>query len=325
MNFDKIKLVLESVSYLGHIVSKNGLSADPSKIQAIREMPTPKDRQAVQRLLGMVNFVQRFLPNLSETTSTLRDLLKSDTLFQWDEQVHGKAFNAIKKILSESPVPSFFDPAKETLLQCDASQNGLGACLLQDGHPVVYASRALTQTECNYAQIEKEMLAVVFGLERFENYTYGRHVKIESDHKPLEIIQRKSLVTAPRRLQRILLRIQKFDYEIVYKKGAEMHVADTLSRAYLPAAEEDMEKATIFDIDQRSYLSISEGKILKIKEASKEDETMNLLKQVIKSGWPDCKDEVPHNVQCYFPFRDELVIQNGLIFKVEKVVIPDRV
>ena len=273
LNLDKIKLGLESVSYLGHVVSKNGLSADPSKIQAIREMPTLKDRQAVQRLLGMVNFVQRFLPNLSETTSTLRDLLKSDTLFQWDEQVHGKAFNAIKKILSESPVLSFFDPAKETLLQCDASQNGLGACLLQDGHPVVYASRALTQTEGYYAQIEKEMLAVVFGLERFENYTYGCHVKIESDHKPLEIIQRKSLVTAPRRLQRMLLRIQKFDYEIVYKKGAEMYVADTLSRAYLPAAEEDMEKATIFDIDQRSYLSISEGKILKIKEASKEDES----------------------------------------------------
>ena len=73
----------------------------------------------------------------------------------------------------------------------------------------------------------------------------------------------------------MLLRIQKFDYEIVYKNGAEMYVADTLSRAYLPAAEEDMEKATIFDIDQRSYLSISEGKILKIKQASKEDETMN--------------------------------------------------
>ena len=180
MNFDKIKLGLESVSYLGHVVSKNGLSADPSKIQAIREMPTLKDRQAVQRLLGMVNFVQRFLPNLSETTSTLRDLLKSDTLFQWDEQVHGKAFNAIKKILSESPVPSFFDPAKETLLQCDASQNGLEACLLQDGHPVVYASKALTQTECNYAQIEKEMLAVVFGLERFENYTYGCQNRIRS-------------------------------------------------------------------------------------------------------------------------------------------------
>ena len=97
LNLDKIKLGPESVSYLGHVVLKNGLSADLSKIQAIREMPTPKDRHAVQRLLGMVSFVQRFLPNLSETTSTLRDLLKSDTLFQWDEQVHGKAFNAIKK------------------------------------------------------------------------------------------------------------------------------------------------------------------------------------------------------------------------------------
>ena len=95
---------------------------------------------------------------------------------------------------------------------------------------------------------------LLFWFRTFRNYTYGRHVKIESDHKPLEIIQRKSLVTAPRRLQRMLLRIQRFDYEIVYKKGDEMYVADTLSRAYLPAAEEDMEKATIFDIDQRSYL-----------------------------------------------------------------------
>ena len=85
----------------------------------------------------------------------------------------------------------------------------------------------------------------------------------------------KSLVTASRRLQMMLLRIQKFDYEIVYKKSAEMCVADTLSRAYLPASEEDMEKATIFDIDQRCYLSISEGKLLKKKEASKEDDTMN--------------------------------------------------
>lgn len=92
---------------------------------------------------------------------------------------------------------------------------------MQDGHPVVYASRALTHTECNYAQIEKEFLAVVFGMERFENNTYGRHIKVESDHKPLKIIQRKSRVVAPRRLQQMLLRLQKFEYNIVYKKGAK--------------------------------------------------------------------------------------------------------
>lgn len=244
--------------------------------------------------------------------------MKNDTFFHWDEQVHGKAFIAIKKILSESPVLSYFDPAKETILQCDASQNGLGGCLMQDGHPVVYASRALTHTECNYAQIEKEFLAVVFGMERFENNTYGRHTKVESDHKPLEIIQRKSRVVAPRRLQQMLLRLQKFEYNIVYKKGAEMYVADTLSRAYLPVSDKDEEKASVFDIDQISYISISEGKIRKIKEAAEAYESMKLLKSVIQSGWPECRDDLPLAVQCYFPFRDELVVQNGLILKLKR-------
>lgn len=138
---------------------------------------------------------------------------------------------------------------------------------MQDGHPVVYASSALTHTEYNYAQIKKELLAVVFGMERFKNYTYGRHIKVKSDHKPLEIIQRKSLVVGPRRLHRMLLRLQKFEYNIVYKKGAEMYVVDTLSRAYLPVSDKDEEKASVFDIDQISYISTSEGKIRKIKEA----------------------------------------------------------
>lgn len=173
---------------------------------------------------------------------------------------------------------------------------------MQDGHPVVYASRAFTHTECNYAQIEKELPAVVFGMERFENYTYGRHIKVESDHKPLEIIQQKSLVVAPRTIQRMLLRLQKFEYNIVYKKGAEMYVADTLSRAHLPVSDKDEEKASVFDIDQVSYISISEGKIRKIKKAAEADESMKLLKSVIQSGWLECRDDLPRGVQCYFPF-----------------------
>lgn len=91
-------------------------------------------------------------------------------------------------------------------------------------------------------------MAVVFGMERFQNYTYGRHIKVKSDHKPLKIIQRKSLVVAPRRLQRMLLRLQKFEYNIVYKKGAEMYVTDTLSRAYLPVSDKDEEKASVLTL-----------------------------------------------------------------------------
>ena len=86
------------------------------------------------------------------------------------------------KLLLSSPVLRYFDEAKETVVQCDASQSGLGVCLLQEGHPVAYASRALIAAEKNYAQTEKELLSIVFGMEKFETYVYGRNVKIETDH-----------------------------------------------------------------------------------------------------------------------------------------------
>ena len=122
-------------------------------------------------------------------------------------------------------------------MQCDASQSGLGAALIQNGHPVAYASRPLTpaETRYRYAQIERELLAIVFACNRFAGYVYGRElVNIESDHKPLEPIFLKSLDSAPKRLQRMLLRLQKYSLQVKYKKGKDMHLADTLSRAYLP-------------------------------------------------------------------------------------------
>jgi hypothetical protein len=101
--------------------------------------------------------------------------------------------------VSTAPVLSYYDPKIELEIQCDASKKGLGAELLQNGKPIAYASRTLTDTEQRYAQIEKEMLAIVFSLEKFNQYTYGRHVKIQSDHKPLESILKTSLACAPRR------------------------------------------------------------------------------------------------------------------------------
>lgn len=159
INQEKLKPRLKSVTCLGHIISAEGLKVDPEKIRAIAEMPKPTDKAAIQRLLGMVRA-------------------------KWDEEVHGKSFENIKAILSDTPVLKYFDPRTPVVLQCDASESGLGACIMQDGHPVAYASRALTTTETNYAQIEKELLAVVFGLERFECYVYGRKPLVESDHKP---------------------------------------------------------------------------------------------------------------------------------------------
>ncbi len=103
----------------------------------------------------------------------------------------------------------YFDEAKQTVLQCDASQSGLGVCLLQEGHPVAYASRALTDAEKNYAQIEKELLSIVFCMEKFETYVYGRHIKVQTDYKPLETICQKYLAKAPKRLHRMLFSLAK--------------------------------------------------------------------------------------------------------------------
>ena len=184
---------------MGHILTSTGLKPDPAKVEAITNMPKPKDIEGVQRLNGFINYLAKFLPKLSEVMEPIRRLTRKDTQWQWATE-QDKAFQDVQKLVTEAPVLSYYDPSNELTIQCDASQSGLGAALLQNGRPIEYASRALTETETRYAQIEKEMLAIVFSLERFNQYTFGRHVNVESDHKPLETILQKPLVRAPRRL-----------------------------------------------------------------------------------------------------------------------------
>lgn len=116
----------------------------------------------------------------------------------------------MKNLLENAPTLKFFDVQKPVTLSVDASSEGIGAVILQDKKPVAYGSRALTDAQKNYAQIEKELLAIVYGCEKFHQYVYGKEVEVESDHKPLESIFKKSLHQAPPRLQRMLLRLQRY-------------------------------------------------------------------------------------------------------------------
>ena len=337
LNAEKMQLRQKQVSYMGHIISSEGLGADPNKLKAINDMPPPTDKEGVQRVLGMVNYVQKFAPNLADLVKPLRELVKKENEFVWEEEVHGQCLKQVKQVLTQAPVLKFFDPQKKTVLQCDASMSGLGACLLQDGHPVAYASRALTPTETNYAQIEKELLSIVFGVERFEGYVYGRKVFIDTDHKPLESIMKKSLLSAPKRLQRMLLRLQRYDLEVSYRKGTEMHMADPLSRAYLPLAKQESgdneEVWSIVDtrspteieteyVDMIEFVPIRQLTLLEIKSATELDEELHSVAAMIKQGWPDSRACVPLKLQEYFPFREELSIQDGVVFKGERIIVP---
>ena len=252
LNGKKLKFKLDSVAYMGHILSAQGLSPDPDKVRAVVAMPPPTDVQGVQRLIGVFTYLSKFMPRLSTVCEPLRRLTDKDGEFDWMPQ-HDKALSTIKALITQAPVLHFYDVNKDVTIECDSSDVGLGAVLMQDLHLTAYASRALTPTERNYAQIEKECLAIVYATERFEQYILGKEeVVVESDHKPLSTIFKKPILTSPKCLQRMRLRLQKFSLVIQYKPGPQMCISDTLSRAALPIQEVNSSTPNyqIFQLDE---------------------------------------------------------------------------
>ena len=242
LNKDKCKFRQTELIYLGEKLTANGVKPNDAKIKALQDYPRPENKQDILRLLGMVNFVAKFSPHVSNFTEPLRGLTKKNVEFHWLES-HEKAFENLKKLLSGPETLRYYDVTKPVTLQVDSSMKNLGAALIQDQGPVAYASKALNDTQQRWAQIEKELFSNLFGCRRFHQHIYGKHITIETDHKPLEYIFNKPLAQAPSRLQKMLLQLQAYDIEVHYKKGTEMYLADALSRAFPPDIyEEDYEK-----------------------------------------------------------------------------------
>ncbi|KAJ8049077.1 hypothetical protein HOLleu_01650 [Holothuria leucospilota] len=215
LNKEKFNLHCEEINFMGHTLTANGLKADPHKIEAIEKMPEPNDVPGVQRFVGMVKYLSKFLPSLSNKCEPLNRLTHKHADWHWGEEQQ-QAFQEIKHLVSIAPVLRHFDQRIPLEGQGDASEKGLGFALLQNAQPITYASRSLTPAETRYSQKEKELLALVFGLERNHVYTYGHKLKLWTDHKPLIAISKKPLVTAPKRLQRLLIRLLQYDVEICY-------------------------------------------------------------------------------------------------------------
>ena len=191
----------------------------------------------------------------------------------------------------------------------------------QNGQPVAYASRALTQTESQYAQIEKELLAIVFACEQFTDYIYGRaSVNIETDHKPPEIIFRKSLSQAPKRLQMMILRLQKFDLQVKYLKGPQLLISDTCSRAFIHEINMCMDSMELDRLDLHSGLLISEERWQQFETESLPIQQQ--LRDVIQQGWRESKAGVPDSLAPYITIQNELTAQGNLIFKGQQVLVP---
>ena len=223
----------DEVVYLGHRINKDGLQPTEEKVKAVTDTPPPTNETELRAFLGLVNYYGKFMQNLSTRLAPLYDLLKKTAPWRWQEKQQ-KAFEEARNLLKSPKLLVHYDVNKELILACDASPYGVGAVLahqMDDGseRPIGYASRTLTSAERKYSQIDKEALAIVFGVKRFHQYTYGRKFTIYSDHKPLMYLFGESKgisPTASPRVQRWALTLSGYQYSIVHRPGDKLGNAD---------------------------------------------------------------------------------------------------
>ncbi|KAI4891972.1 hypothetical protein NFI96_009139, partial [Prochilodus magdalenae] len=321
LNRAKCQFGVQEITFLGDKLSAEGIEPDDRKIKAILSMPRPADKKGVLRVMGMINFIGKFIPNLSVKTSALRELLHDSTEFKWTTR-NEREWNALKATLTKFPVLAYYDPAKRQKISTDASKDGLGAVLLQEEgdswKPVAYASRSMTKTETKYAQIEKECLGLAYGLDKFHCYVYGLPTfTVETDHRPLVSIIKKNLNEMSPRIQRLIMKLQRYDFELIYTPGKHLVLADALSRA--PVIDEV--SSTEKEIDNHinmivESLPVSEVKAKQISDELDKDSELQTVINNMLSGWP--RGSCPK----YYHFRSELSVANGLLLRDSRIVIP---
>ena len=321
LNSKKLELRRERVTFFGAEYSAEGMHPDPKKVQGITEMTAPTDKQQLQSFLGMVNYMGTFIPNLSHHTEPLRAMLKKDNVFHWEDQ-QTRSFQQVKTLIAKANTTPlrYYDRDLPVTVQADASLRGLGACLIQKhkgkDQPIAFASKSLTDAKTRYANIERELLAIVFACQRFSTYLLGRSFIAESDHKPLEMIAMKNLANAPPRLQRMLLELQRYDVTIKYRPGKEMQLADALSRCPARASQE-------IKLDMRvDYIAFTKPWIEKLKDSTQRDPILATVYQLTQQGWPHQRRHVPRLARRYWDFRDELSTDDGLLLKGPRLIIP---
>ena len=322
LNEEKTVLKQSEISFMGHCVSAQGVKPDPEKVKALLEAARPTDVHGIRRFCGMVQYLAKFVDNVSESLAPLQEMTRKNAKFEWSQQCE-KGFNDIKRKIAEATMLCHYNPNLPLELHVDSSQSGIGCVLLQDSRPLEYASRSLTETEKKWAQIEKEMLAVVFGLERFDQYTYGNRIVVINDHKPLASIVKKPMSQAPARLQRLLMRANRYHFEFRWIQGSKLTLADYFSRICLVGSDEKGDSQ--FSTDREKWQKpngISDTTVDKVARATAADPDLQKLAIIIQEGWPDDKSRIPSNVMPYFPFRDALSVDNGLILRGEAIVIP---
>ena len=324
LNSNKCEFLKTSLEYLGHRIDKEGLHPVDSKVEAIARAPDPTNVDELRSFIGLVTYYAKFLPNMATVLAPLYELLKSKTTWKWGVQ-QKKAFEEIKKALQSSSLLIHFDNKKEVVLVCDASPYGLGAVLSHEtpegDRPIAFASRSLTKAEKNYSHIEKETLALVFGVTKFRKYLLGRTFTLLTDHRPLVnlLAEDKPVPSvAAARIQRWALTLSAYAYKIKYRKGSLNGNADACSR--LPLRTKDVDSSLppefVLLLQQLNDSPVTKHMIAVEIERCPE---LKRLKMYIQNGFPR---SVKQNMHPFSQVKNELSVVEDIILRGSRVFIP---
>ncbi len=231
LRLEKCYLCFREIKFLGYIIGKDGMKVDQEKIEKVKNFPIPTNVTELRSFVGLAPYYRRFIEGFSKIAKPLTDLFQKEKDYEW-KMKQEESFEKLKEKLTTTPVLIFPDFEKEFILYTDASGYALGAVLSQKGedekeHVIAYASKSLTKPEQNYSTTELECYAVIWGIEKFHHYLAGRKFKVVTDHYALKWLQTAALKG---RRARWILRLQPYDFEIIYKEGRKHKNADTLSR-----------------------------------------------------------------------------------------------
>ncbi|XP_055306964.1 uncharacterized protein K02A2.6-like [Sitodiplosis mosellana] len=320
LNKTKCKFGVTTVEFYGHILSESGIKPKEDKVKAVKEFRPPKNAEEVRSFIGLVNYVGKFIPNLATISEPLRRLTKKGVRFVWGREQQ-LAFHAFKDRLADTVTLGYYNIKCRTQLVADASPVGLGAVLTQiqkgENRIIAYASRSLTEPELNYAQTEKEALALVWAVERFTYYLYGREFELITDHKALEtLFAPKSKPCA--RIERWVMRLMSYKFKVIYKPG-KTNIADPLSRLLrqmnIPAIRDSDETEQYI----RWIVAHAEPKAIKldeISEASMNDSEIQAVKEALYEG------EWSNSASAFKLFRLELCFAGNILLRGTRIVMP---
>lgn len=318
LNREKSEIKVKSIVFLGHVLNEQGIKPSEDRIHSIRNFRRPSTVEETRSFLGLINYVGRFIPNLSTLAEPLYRIIKQSNEFIWGKD-QDEAFEIIKTKMSSIDYLGYYCPFDETYIIADASPVGLGAVITQtsgnQSRIIAFANKTLTDVERRYCQTEKEALAIVWAVERFHIYLFGKHFNLLTDHKPLQaIFGPRSKPSA--RIERWVLRLQSYDYTVVHIPG-KSNIADPLSRLCIT------QKHPSFDDHMEHYIHQLTTYSLPIAVSYSEMKTCSTEDQEIQKVTNALKTDIwPADLIRYKIIKDELALTDGILIRGSRIVVP---